>query len=41
MSDIKLYWREIGESEWTETDNPAWFNYCAESAEHDTKTDPQ
>jgi hypothetical protein len=34
---LKYQWREIGEGQWLDTDNPDWIMYCEQSCEHDTR----
>ena len=36
---MQRQYREIGESEWQNC-SENWFNYCRDSAEHDTRSIP-
>ena len=37
---MQRQWREIGEAEWIDCDEE-WFDYCRNSALHDTRTIPK
>ncbi|WP_199775725.1 hypothetical protein [Pseudoalteromonas sp. T1lg22] len=30
-------WREIGEGDWVDSEDPDWILYCEQSPEHDTR----
>jgi len=36
---MQRQWREIGETEWEDC-SEEWFDYCRESAIHDTRSIP-